>query len=101
MHFRPQMRRERVDHRDAHAVQTARYLVPLAAEFASRMEHGHDRFESGYFCLGMDFYGNAAAVVGDAHAVVRQECYLDVVGEITHRLVARVVEDFPDEVVKA
>ena len=49
----------------------------------------------------MNFYGNAATVVGDADAVARKERDFDIIGEPAHRLVARVVENFPDEVVKA
>src|SRR3989344_3192546 len=49
----------------------------------------------------MDFHRNAAAVVGDTHAIVRQKRNLDVVGEITHRLVTRVVEDFPHEMMQS
>src|SRR3989344_1114248 len=44
---------------------------------------------------------NSAAVVCNAHTVPRQKCYFDVVRESAHRLIARVVKDFPDEVMKA
>src|SRR3989338_1987627 len=44
---------------------------------------------------------NSAAVVCNAHTVPRQKCYFDVVRESAHRFIARVVKDFPDEVLKA
>ena len=51
--------------------------------------------------LGWISTGNAATVVGAANRSIRQKRNFDIVTKATHRLVARVVEYFPDEVVKA
>ena len=65
------------------------------------MKRGHDGLESGDFRLRVDADGNAVAIVGDAHIVVGEECDLDIVTAVHHRLVARVVEDLPNEVMEA
>jgi hypothetical protein len=46
-------------------------------------------------------HGNAAAVVDDLDAAVAEEPDVDPAGVAGHRLVDRVVDDFPDQVVKA
>ena len=59
--------RQRVDHRDADAVQAARGLVGAAVEFAARVQHRHDDFERrflGKFRMRIDRH--AAAVVEHA-----------------------------------
>jgi hypothetical protein len=48
----------------------------------------------------MHVYRDAAAVVGYAHNVARQQDDLDVVGKTTHGFVAGVVKNFPNEVVQ-
>ena len=92
-----------VDDGCADAMEAAGDFVAgiFAAEFAAGMEDGHDHLERGDFCLLVDIDGNAAAVVDDAHAIAGQERDLDVIGEAAHGLVARVVEDLPDQMMQA
>ena len=93
-------RRQRVDDADADAVQTARDLVAAAAELAARVEHGVDDLErvlAGRVLADR----HAAAVVLDGHDAVGLDRDLDRLGVAGHRLVDRVVDDLPDEVVEA
>ena len=64
------------------------------------MKCGHDGLKCGDLCLGVDVGGDAAAVVCHAHTAIGHERYFDVVGMASHSLVARVVEDFRNEVVE-
>ena len=65
---------QRVDDRDADAVQAAAGVVDLAVELAARVQRRHDDFEGG---LGLEFGvrvdRNAAAIVGDGEEAVRLE----------------------------
>ncbi len=73
-----QMIRQRVDDRDADAMQAAARLVGLAAELAARMQHGHDDFERGLVLeLGVRIDRDAAAVVGHRERAVLGELDLD------------------------
>src|SRR3989344_5654629 len=101
VHLGAHVRRQGVHDRDTDAVQAARDFVAVAAEFASRVEDRHHSLQGRDLGLGVDLDGNATTVVGDAHAIARQKRYLDVIAEPAHRFVARVIEDFPNEVVKA
>ncbi len=92
---------ERVHDRGADAVETAGDFVSLAAEFAARVERGHDSVQRGDFCLLVDVDRDAPAVVGDTHETAGQKHYLDIVGKAAHRLVARVVKNLPHQVVQA
>jgi hypothetical protein len=65
--------REGVDHRDADAVQTAGDLVATAAELAAGVEHGQDRRHRRQLLPGGGVGGDAAAVVVDADAAIREE----------------------------
>ena len=94
---------ERVDHADAHAVQTAGHLVALAAELAAGVQHGeHDlgRALALVRAGGVRIDRNAATVVVDAAAAVGQQRDADAGAEARHRLVDGVVDDLPDEVVE-
>ena len=61
----PQKDRERVDDRDADAVQTARDLVGILVEFSAGVQLGHDDLGGGDAFFGVDVGRNAASVVGD------------------------------------
>ncbi len=94
---------QRVDHRDAHAVEPAGDLVPAAlAELAAGVEHGQDHL-GGRLVLGTssESGGEAAAVVGYPHPAVGQQRDVDPVAVAGHGLVDRVVHDLPHEVVEA
>src|SRR4051812_3653947 len=93
---------QRVDDRDADAVQAAGHLVaPAVAELAAGVQDGEDDLDRGPALLLHDRHGNAAAVVDDRDRVVRVDRDVDggrVAGE---RLVDGVVDDLVDEVVQA
>ncbi len=92
---------ERVDDRDADAVQAAGGGIGLVREFAARVERGHDDFEGGFpgeFRVGVD--RDAAAIVGDGQVAVIGQLDLDPVGEARDGFVHGVVEDFGEEVVE-
>ena len=61
---------ERVHDRSADAVEAAGDFVAFAAELAARVERRHDGLERRDLRLFMRVYGNAAAVVDDAHTII-------------------------------
>ncbi len=92
---------QRVDHRDADAVQTAGDLVAAAAELAAGVQHGeHDR-DRGELLARRDVDRDAPAVVADLDAAVGHDRDLDAVAEAGQRLVDGVVNDLPHQVVQA
>jgi hypothetical protein len=93
--------RERVDHRDADAVQTARDLVGVLVEFPAGMELGHDDLGGRDALLGVQFGRDAAAVVGHADRAVGVSVTRDRVAMAGQRLVDGVVDDLVDHVVQA
>ena len=93
--------RERVDDRDADAVQAARDLVAAAvAELAAGVQRGQHDLGGGLACFFMPLDGDAAAVVDDGAAVVRMQGDGDPLGMAGDRLVHGVVHDLVDEVVQ-
>jgi hypothetical protein len=62
--------RQRVHHRDAHAVQAAGDLVGVLVEFPARVQLGHDDLGRRHAFFGVDLGGNAAAVIGHAGGAV-------------------------------
>ena len=93
---------ERVDDRDADAVQAAGDLVAAAlAELAAGVQRGEHDLGGGPLLLGMLVDRDPAAVVDDGDAVVGVEGELDLVAVAGERLVDRVVDHLVDEVVKA
>ena len=95
-------RRQRVHHRHTHAVQSARHLVAAAAELAARVQRGHhDLRRRLALVLGVLVDGDPAAVVGDTDRAVGEQRDVDARARPRHRLVDRVVDDFPHEVVEA
>ena len=56
--------RQRVHHRETHAMETARRLIDLATEFSAGVKGGEDDLEGRFvFEFGMGIDGNAAAVI--------------------------------------
>ena len=95
-----QPRGQGVDDRDADAVEAARHLVAAAAELAAGVEHRvHDLERVLAGRVPPD--GHAAAVVLDGHLAVRVDRDDDGRRVAGHRLVDRVVDDLPHEVVEA
>ncbi len=94
-------RRQRVDDRDADAVQAAGDLVAAAAELAAGVQHGEHDLDRGLALALDDVDRDAAAVVGDADAAVGEQRDLDPVAVPGQRLVDRVVDHLVDQVVQA
>ena len=93
--------RERIDHGQAHPMKPAGGLVHLSAEFAAGKERRQNDFQGRFVLeLGMQVYGDAAAVVGNGDGLVKGEVDVDAAGVSGHRLVHGVVEDFGRQVVK-
>src|SRR5690606_10334402 len=87
--------------RGAHAVQAAGDLVAAAAELTAGVQHGQRQRRGGQLLAGGGVGGDAAAVVGDRDGAVVVERDLDGVAVAGQRLVDRVVDDLPDQVVQA
>ena len=83
-------------------MKTAGDLVAraFAAELTARVKRGHDGLKRRDFRLRMDAHRDTATIIYDAHIAARKERNLDIIREPAHGFVARVVEDFPDEVVE-
>jgi hypothetical protein len=94
-------RGQRVDDRDADAVQTAGDGVRVAVELAARVQHGQHHLDGGLLLHRVHADRDAAAVVDHPHAAVVLQDDLDAVGVAGHRLVDRVVDDLPDEMMEA
>src|SRR5215216_2910104 len=92
---------ERVDDRNADAVETARHLVAAAvAELAAGVEHGEHYLRGRLLLLLHDADRDAAAVVRDRDAVVGVDGDLDLGRLAGQRLVDRVVHHLVDQVMK-
>ena len=93
---------QRVDDRDADAVQSAGDLVTIAAELRTRVQRGHDDLGRGLVpVLAMVVDRDATTVVGHATTAVCEQCHVDPRGFARHRLVDRVVDDLVHEVVQS
>ena len=93
---------ERVDDRDADAVQAAGDFVAAAvAELAAGVQGGEDHLGRGPLLFLQFVDRDAAAVVDDRAAVVRVQDDPDAVAVAGDRLVDGVVDDLVDEVVEA
>ena len=100
-HRRDQLFRQRIDDARADAVETAGGLVVVVVELAARVEHREDHFQRALLARPMLVDGNAAPIVLDRdRRTVLVKGHPDVRGVPVHRLVYRVVEDLPDEVMK-
>ena len=93
--------RQRIDHRDADAVQAAGDLVGVLVEFSAGMELGHDDLGGGHAFALVDVGRNAAAVVAHGAGTVGIERHDDFLGVAGERLVDRVVDDLVDHVMQA
>ena len=93
---------ERVDDRDADAVQAAGDLVAAAvAELAAGVQDGQHDLDGRLALLLHRRDRDAAAVVDDGDRVVRVDRDVDAVAVAGERLVDRVVDDLVDQVVQA
>ena len=92
---------ERIDHRDADAVQAAGNLVGVLVEFSAGMQLRHDDFGGGHAFTLVDVGRNAAAVVAHGAGTVRIEGDHDFLGKTGERFVDGVVDDLVDHVMEA
>ncbi len=92
---------ERVDDRDADAVQAARDLVGVVVELSARVQVRHDDLERLALVLLVHPDRDAAAVVLDRHGVVGVDRDAAEVGVADLGLVDRVVDELEDHVVQA
>ena len=91
--------RQRVDDAHADAVQPAGNLVAAPAELAAGVEHRvHDLHR--VLAGGVAPDGHPTAIVGDDHRGVGLDHDLDMAGMAGHRLVDRVIDHLPDEVMQ-
>ncbi|ABA48493.1 conserved hypothetical protein [Burkholderia pseudomallei 1710b] len=94
-------RRERIRHRHAHAVQTARERVRAAlrlVELAAGVQPREHDLDDGHLLLRMQPERNAAPVVLDGHRLIGVQRDRDLLAEAAQRLVGRVVDHFLDDV---
>ena len=93
--------REGIDHRHTDAVQSAAdgIAAVLATELAAGVQLGHDDID-GRGSGGVHRHRNATPVVGDLDAAVIEQPHIDPARVTGHRLVHRVVDHLPDEVVQ-
>ncbi len=92
---------ERVDDRQADAVQAARHLVAAAAELAAGVQLGQHHLQRRALLGGMHVDGDAAPVVEHRHRAVGVQGGDDQVAVAGQGLVDGVVDQLPDEVVQA
>ena len=95
--------RQRVHHRHTHTVQTTRHLVALATELAAGVQNGEHDFGRALalvWARRIRIDRNATPVVLHSATAVGKERHADTRAVTRHRLVDRVVDDLPDEVVK-
>ena len=92
--------RQRVDDRDADAVEATGDLVRLVVELPAGVEDGHDDLHGRPVVLLVCVHGDAPSVVGDRDGLVLVNRHADVVTVACKRLVDGVVDDLVDEMVK-
>ena len=92
---------ERVHDRCAHAVQAAGIGVVLVVELAAGVQLRVDHLDRGYAQLRVDVHRYAAAVVGHRAGAVPAQRDGDLVGIAVGGLVYGVVDDLPDQMMKA
>src|SRR5271170_5510482 len=92
---------ERIDHRRADAMQSARNFVRALFELAAGVQHRMHDFERRSLFRRMHIDRNSAAVVFDRDPIVAQNYNIDLGAESGERFVNRVVDDLGDEMMQA
>ena len=92
--------RQRVHHRDTHAVQTTGNGVAAATKLTASVQHGHDDLNSGLVLGGVLIHGNTAPVVLHADRSVSLDGHVDFGGVAGERFINRVIYDLVDQVVQ-
>ena len=97
---------KKVDHGDAHAVETAGGLVRTLLKLAAELEHRHHAFERGDLAihllgeLRMPVCRNATAVVLDGHTAIDVDHDIHMLGKARHAFVDRIVDHLVDEMME-
>ena len=91
---------QRVYHRSADSVKTARYLVSASAEFSARVQYRKYNAYGRYPLLRMYSYRYSSSVVGNPYNTVVKYLHKYFVAVAGERLVYRVIHNFIDKVVK-
>ena len=91
---------EGVDNGDAHAVETARDLIPVAAEFAARVQDGEHDLDRRHTAL-VHVDGDAASIVDDSDAVVPVDGHGYGIAVARERFVDGVVDNLIDKVMQS
>lgn len=99
--IQPQVLGQRVDHRDAHAVQAAGHFVAVVVELAAGVQHGEDHLGCGNAFFLVDVHRNAAAVVRHRYRAIHVDLDHDVIGVACQGLVDRIVDHLEHHVVQA
>ena len=93
--------RQRIDNRDAHAMQTARNLVGVLVEFSTGMELGHDDFGRRHALFFVNIDRHAAPVVAHRTRAIAVQNHIDFIAMTCQRFVDGVIDDFVNHVMKA
>ncbi len=96
-----QVLRQRVDHRDADAVQAAGEFIGAFGELAAGMQAREDQFDAADLLLRMDVDRHAASVIDHLERVVLVERDADRLAVAGDRLIDAVVDDFVRQVIRA
>ena len=99
-HLDRQLGGEGVDHRGAHAVEAAGYLVTPPAELAAGVQRGHHRLQRRGAGDRVVLHRYAAAVIRNRYPVVLMDDDLYAVAPAGQRLVDAVVRDLLDQVMQ-
>ncbi len=99
-HLHVQSRGQRVDDRDADAVQAAGDRVGLAVELAPGVQGGEHHLDRGPLLHRVVVHRDAAAVVGHPDPAVGEQGDLDPVAVTGQRLIDGVVHHLLDQVVQ-
>jgi hypothetical protein len=94
-----QVFRQRVDHRDTHAVQPAGEFIRTFGELAAGVQAGEDQFHAADLLLRMDVDRHPAAVVHHFERVVLVQREADVLAVAGDRLIDAVVDHLVREVI--
>ena len=91
---------QRIDHRHADTVQTARCVISFAAEFTARMQRRHNHFKGGFvFIFRVRVNRDTAPIIAHGQAIAFHKLDFDKAGMTGHCLIHRIVDDLGEEMV--
>ena len=95
-----QLLRQGVNHRDAHAVQTAGNFIGVIIEFTASVQDGHDNFRCGDALFRVNAGRDAAAVILDGDGVIAVDGHHDIFAVTRERFVDSVIHNLEYHVVQ-